>query len=143
MPVDPLVLRRRLRTLERCLRALRELRKRGREAFVRDDAVQDRVERNAELLAQSCVDIALHIVSASGVAAPETYSDAIRAVAPVVGLPEKVTDRVAAAVRLRNILVHMYLDIDHGRLFDELDWIEDTEILAAHVERWLSAIEGV
>lgn len=141
MPVDPLVLRRRLRALERYLRVLRELRERGREAFVTDEAVQDRVERNAELLTQTCIDIALHIVSASGASAPETYTDAVRSTASVIGLPADVTDRLAAAARLRNILVHMYLDIDHGRLFDELDWIEDTERFARAVEQWLTAHE--
>ncbi|HEU4619224.1 MAG TPA: HepT-like ribonuclease domain-containing protein [Gammaproteobacteria bacterium] len=139
MPVDPLVLRRRLRALERYLRVLRALRERGREAFVHDEAVQDRVERNVELLAQTCTDICLHIVSASGTAAPETYSDAVRAAAPIIALPADLTDRLAAAVRLRNMLAHMYLDIDHGRLFDELGWIEDTETFAAAVERWLAA----
>src|SRR5690606_38116817 len=123
LPVDPVVLRRRLRALERYLRVLRELRRRGREAFVSDEVVQDRVERNAELLAQSVADIALHIVSASGSSAPESYSDAVRSAATIVGLPTELTERLAAAVRLRNILVHMYLDIDHGRLYDELDWI--------------------
>jgi len=141
LPVDPLVLRRRLRGLERYLRVLRTLRERGREAFVHDEVVQDRVERNAELLAQTCADIALHIVSAAGSVAPETYSDAIRAAAPIIKLPAEETDRLAAAVRLRNILAHMYLDIDHGRLFDELEWIEDTETFAAAVERWLRTQE--
>ena len=28
-------------------------------------------------------------------------------------------------------------DIDHGRLFDELDWIESTEEFAAAIEHWL------
>lgn len=138
MPVDPVVLRRRLRALERRLRVLRELRGHGRDAFVHDEAVQDRVERNAELLAQSCADIALHILSASGTAAPETYGDAVRAVAPLIQLPSELTERLAAAVRLRNILVHMYLDIDHGRLFDELDWIDDMERFAVLVDQWLA-----
>jgi uncharacterized protein YutE (UPF0331/DUF86 family) len=137
LPVDPIVVRRRLRALERYLRVLRQLRARGRDAFLRDEAVQDRAERNAELLAQVCADIALHIVSAAGTAAPETYGDALRLVAPIVELDAGVTDRLAAAARLRNILVHMYLDVDHGRLFDELGWIDDTETFAASVERWL------
>jgi uncharacterized protein YutE (UPF0331/DUF86 family) len=133
-------LRRRLRALERYLRVLRALRARGRDAFVRDEIVQDRAERNAELLAQTCADVALHIVSAAGSAAPETYSEAIHAAAVILELPAELTERLAAAVRLRNILVHMYLDIDHGRLFDELGWIEDTEQFAACVERWLSRL---
>jgi uncharacterized protein YutE (UPF0331/DUF86 family) len=139
LPVDPVVVRRRLRALERYLRVLRQLRARGRDAFVNDEVVQDRVERNAELLAQSCADIALHIVSATGAAAPESYGDAIRSAAPIVGLPAELADRLVAATGLRNLLVHMYLDIDHGRLFDELGWIEDTEQFAALVDRWLDS----
>lgn len=138
MRVDPPVLRRRLRAVERYLRVLRLLRERGRDAFVRDEVVQDRVERNAELLAQSCADIALHIVSASGAGAPETYGEAIRSVAPLIELSSDVAERLATAMGLRNILAHMYLDIDHGRLFDEIAWIDDSERFAAAVERWLS-----
>lgn len=52
MPVDALVLRRRLRAMERTIRVLRELRARGRDAFSFDEATQDRVARNAQLLAQ-------------------------------------------------------------------------------------------
>lgn len=63
--------------MERSLRVLRELRQRGRAAFVADEAVQDRSERNAQLLAQACADIALHILAASGAAAPETYAEAL------------------------------------------------------------------
>ena len=106
-----------------------------------DVAIQDRVERNAELLAQVCIDVALHIVAASGTAAPETYREALRALAPIIDLADDVAARLASAAGLRNLLVHMYLEIDHGRLYDEMGWIDDTEALAAGVERWLQAIE--
>jgi len=52
-------------------------------------------------------------------------------------IPTPLGARLAEAVRLRNILVHGYLDIDHGRLFDELAWIESTEEFAVAIERWL------
>jgi uncharacterized protein YutE (UPF0331/DUF86 family) len=135
-------LRRRLRRLERCLRVLRVLRGGGRGAFVSDEAVQDRAERNAEVAAQSCADIALHIVSASGGAAPETYADAVRALARDGVVSQELAERVAAVVRLRNILVHDYIDVDHGRLFDELGWLDDASSFGEAVERWLEAQEG-
>lgn len=135
-------MRRRLRALERYLRTLRELRALGRATFTGDAAVQDRAEHNAERLAQVCTDIALHIVAASGQAAPETYAAAMQALGPIVGLPEATVQRLSAAAGLRNLLVHMYLEVDHGRLYDELDWIDDTEILADRVERWLQSIEA-
>jgi uncharacterized protein YutE (UPF0331/DUF86 family) len=139
LPVDPVVLRRILRAIERSLRVLRELSRRGRDAFVSDEAVQDRADRHAQLLAQGCADIALHILAASGAAAPETYADALTALAATGVIPPALGDRLAGAVRLRNILVHGYLDIDHGRLFDEIAWIEDAAEFAAVIERWLEA----
>ena len=137
LPVDPVVVRRRLRAVERSLRILRTLRSRGRDAFVSDEVVQDRAERHAQLLAQACADIALHILAGTGSAAPETYSEALSALAGEGVIPAPVGARLGEAVRLRNILVHGYLDIDHGRLFDELDWIENTEEFAAAIEHWL------
>ncbi len=118
---------------------LRGLRLEGRAAFESDEAVQDRVDRNAQLLAQACADIALHILSATGGAAPETYADALTKLGDAGVIDPTLSVRLAAAVRLRNVLVHGYLDVDHGRLFDELDWIEDTATFAAAIESWLVA----
>jgi len=123
--------------MERWLRVLRQLRERGREAFLSDEVVQDRAERNAHLLAQACADIALHIVAATGTAAPETYAEAVAALGSAGVITASLVDRLSGAVRLRNILVHGYLDVDHGRLFDELGWIEDAAEFALVVERWL------
>jgi uncharacterized protein YutE (UPF0331/DUF86 family) len=124
--------------MERSLRVLRQLRTRGRNAFVSDEAVQDRADHNAQLLAQACADIALHVIAASGTAAPETYAEALIALGATGVVPEALAARLSGAVRLRNILVHAYLDVDHGRLFDELGWIEDAAEFAAVVDRWLT-----
>ncbi len=123
--------------MERSLRILRTLRSRGRDAFLSDEVVQDRAERHAQLLAQACADIALHILAGTGSSAPETYAEALSALGGAGVIPSPLGATLAEAVRLRNILVHGYLDIDHGRLFDELGWIESTEEFAATIERWL------
>jgi uncharacterized protein YutE (UPF0331/DUF86 family) len=138
LPVDAVVVRRILRAMERALRTLRKLRGLGRTAFESDEAVQDRADRNAQLLAQGCADIALHIVAASGAAAPDTYAAALVRLGALGVVAPDLAERLAAAVRLRNILVHGYLDVDHGRLYDELGWIEDTATFAAAIERWLT-----
>ena len=123
--------------MERSVRVLRALRSRGRDAFLSDEAAQDRAERHAQLLAQACADIALHFLAASGAAAPDTYAAALTAFGTTGVITPVLGSRLAGAVRLRNILVHGYLDIDHGRLFDELGWIEDAAQFAAAIERWL------
>jgi len=66
------------------------------------------------------------VTTVTGTAAPETYAEALSALAADAVIPGPLGARFAPAVRLRNILVHGYLDIDHGRLFDELGWIEST-----------------
>jgi len=118
---------------------LRALRARGRGAFEADEIVQDRADRHAQLLAQACADVALHILAATGAAAPETYADALVQLGAVGVISPPLAARLAGAVRLRNVLVHGYLDIDHGRLFDELEWIEATAEFASVIERWLEA----
>jgi uncharacterized protein YutE (UPF0331/DUF86 family) len=138
LPVDAVLVRRRLRALERAVRVLRQLRDQGRLAFVNDEIVQDRVARNAQLAAQACADVALHILAASGRESPETYASALVALAKLGIVPRDLGDRLAAAVRLRNILVHDYLEVDHGRLFDELGWIEDAVTFAARIDAWLA-----
>lgn len=125
--------------MERSLRVLRELRRGGRDAFVSDEVVQDRAARNAQLLAQACADIALHIIAASGASVPETYAEALTALGSAGVIATSLAERLAGAVRLRNVLVHGYIDLDHGRLFDELGWIEDAAEFAVVIERWLEA----
>lgn len=137
MAVDPAVVRRIMRAMERSLRVLRGLRAKGRDTFLVDEATQDRAERHAQLLAQGCADIAVHILAGTGAAAPETYADALTALASAGVVTPDLAARLAGAVRLRNILVHAYLDIDHGRLFDELGWIEDAAAFATAIESWL------
>ena len=91
-------------------------------------------------LHKPAADIALHILAGTGSSAPETYAEALSGLAGAGVIPTPLGARLAAAVRLRNILVHGYLDVDHGRLFDELDWIESTEEFAAAIESWLEQI---
>jgi uncharacterized protein YutE (UPF0331/DUF86 family) len=98
------------------------------------------VERNAQLAAQTCTDVALHIVAASGRASPETYADALRALADLGIVTAELADRLAGAARLRNLLVHGYLDVDHGRLFDELGWIDEAAAFGTAIERWLETL---
>ena len=54
-------------------------------------------------------------------------------------VPTRLVERVAGIDGLRNILVHDYLKVDHGRLFDDLtEGLDDFEAFAAHVAPFLS-----
>lgn len=114
------VLARKLASLERYLEDLGP--HRGREP---DDVRRDpyEVERLLELVVQVAVDILTHELAERGVT-PQSYRAAFLGAADADLLPEDLADRLADAAGLRNVLVHMYDDIDY-------------EIVAASVNRAL------
>lgn len=82
--------------------------------------------------------MSVSVVNWYGASVPESSAEALTALGVAGVIAAALAERLAGAVRLRNILVHGYLDIDHGRLFDELGWIEGTSEFAVAIERWLA-----
>jgi len=82
------------------------------------------------LCAESVLDIAAHVIADSGLRTPTTHRESfqIRAESGVLGgTLAKQMERWAS---LRNVLVHLYLEVDHNILFDilkddlgQLSWI--------------------
>lgn len=112
------VLVRKLASLERYLEDLGPHRERDADQVRRDPY---EVERLLELVVQVAVDIVTHELAERGVT-PESYRDAFLSAARADLLPRSLADRLANAAGLRNVLVHMYEDIDY-------------EIVAASVHR--------
>lgn len=93
------------------------------------------IERGLQLCVQAVLDIAAHIVAASGSSVGDEYRDHIVALGQLNVLPAEFAERIAPMAGFRNILVHEYLDVDvnevHRALTDGLDdliefarWIE-------------------
>lgn len=86
---------------------------------IADDAYE--VERLLELIVQVCVDLVTHELAERGIV-PETYRDAFRRAGDEGLLPTDLAASLADAAGLRNILVHVYEQIDY-------------EIVAASIDR--------
>jgi uncharacterized protein YutE (UPF0331/DUF86 family) len=69
------------------------------------------VERGLQLCAQNALDIATHLVAASGLDAPD-YASAIDRLAELGVLPMDFAARFRAIAGFRNVLVHGYLEVD-------------------------------
>jgi len=52
-------------------------------------------------------------------------------------LEEDLADRLAQAAKQRNVLVHLYLDVDDRKVFDSLSRLDDLRRFAAFVEEQL------
>lgn len=111
------VLARKLASLERYLDDLRP--HRGVSAGeLRDDPY--RVERLLELVVQVAVDVVTHELAERRVT-PDSYRDAFRQAGRAELIPDELAGRLADAAGLRNVLVHMYDDIDYEVVAPSVD----------------------
>lgn len=111
------VLARKLRALERYLDDLRPHRGTSPERL-RESPYE--VERLLELMVQVAVDVVTHELAERG-ATPESYRDAFLRAAAADLIPEGLSRRLADAAGLRNVLVHMYDEIDYEIVAESVD----------------------
>jgi uncharacterized protein YutE (UPF0331/DUF86 family) len=118
--VDEGVLRRRLDALLQYLELLRPFAAVSRDEFVRDPRQHDLAERYLHLAAECALDIANHVIADAGFEAPETYRAAFEILERHGVIDSDLARRLQAWAGFRNILVHGYLDVDHGLSWDAL-----------------------
>ncbi len=68
---------------------------------------------------------------------PAAYAMVFGALARMGVIDGELAERLARAARLRNLLVHLNLQVDPERLWDALGELRDLEALAAAVEGYL------
>lgn len=123
--MDLQVVRRRLRKLDELVQQLSEFAARDLDEFVSDEIARAACERILQVAIQIVLDIGAHVLSDRGALDWEEYREIPLRLAREGVLPEELGERLALAAGLRNILVHMYLEVDpaqvHGILRDHLD----------------------
>ena len=115
--VDREVFDSRLARLEDLLRHLRRLAEVDRATFLADPAVQAQAERWMQLVGEVCLDLAQHLIASRGWRTPATYREAFRVLAGEGVLSPELAEQMQGWAGLRNILVHLYLEIEHDKLF--------------------------
>jgi uncharacterized protein YutE (UPF0331/DUF86 family) len=66
--------------------------------------------------AQVCIDVANHVIASEGHRAPKDYGDAFRVLAEVGVLDEALAERMVSLAGARNVIVHLYAEVDDDRL---------------------------
>lgn len=118
--VDREVFNRRLAKLEELLRSLRALAGEERARFLTDRALQAQAERWLHLAAECAIDLAHHLIADRGWSTPATYKEAFAVLQREGVLSEQLSDQMSNWAALRNVLAHLYLEIDHAIIFDVL-----------------------
>ena len=127
MPSENLL--RRVKRFERSVRRLGRLRGRSVEELLSDEDAIDILENNVRIAVEALLDVARYIIAFMGWERPTGY----REVADILERHKVIEPGEAQLLRglagLRNVIFHLYADVDYERLVGFLDIVEDVERL--------------
>ena len=128
---------RRLDELSERLARLAALAERPRADFDADPFLRDIVERNLEVAAQCCLDIAHRVVALEGALKPRDDYESVLRLGELGVLPAAFAARLAPIAGLRNVLVHGYVAIDWNQIYPLLQNLYDLAEFGRLVRGWL------
>jgi len=82
-----------------------------------------------QLAIQAAIDVALHVAAEDFAKTPQDYGSSFVILAEGGILNARLADNLVKGTKLRNILVHAYLDIDEEKMWQNLEGLADLEIL--------------
>lgn len=137
--IDPGSVGRRLRRLDEQVARLRELADRTREAFLSDAQAQAAAERLLQTSIQILLDVGAHVLSDRGVVDWEEYREIPLRLADEGVIGRELAERLERAAGQRNILVHMYLEVDPELVYRTLS--EELDVFGAFAGAVLELLE--
>lgn len=129
----------RIERLEELIERLDAVRSRGEPAYLADSEQQAMTERWLQLAIQVCIDLGTQIASEHSAPPPSDYADVFTVLGTAKVLPDELAQRLGQAARQRNLLVHLYMEIDSRAVFASLDRLDDLRQFAAIVGEMIAA----
>lgn len=116
------------------LEELEGVRSAGEEAYLADAKQRLATERLLQLSTQICIDLAAQVVSEQSATPPASYSDVFKILGDKGVVSADLAKRLGDAARQRNLLVHLYMEIDDRAVFASLAFLDDLREFAKIVE---------
>lgn len=129
----------RLGRLEHLIERLDRVRRDGEEAYLVDEDRRAMTERRLQLAVQIAIDIAAAVASEQAVPPARDYAGVFVVLGRGGLLDGDLAERLAAAARQRNLLVHDYLELDDRLVFASLEHLDDLRAFAARVAELVDA----
>ena len=86
---------------------------------------------------EGCVDVAQHLCASETWGPPANNADAVRLLARHGVVGDALGVSVASAVGFRNVLVHLYADVDDRRVIEHLHRLDELEAFVGEVAAWV------
>lgn len=132
--IDSEVIESKVDIVERNLGLLRVLSGESRGEFKASYRDVQAAKHSLQEAIEACLDIANHVISASGFRRAETYGEMFQVLEEQEIIPPGLSEKLQDMAGFRNLLVHRYGDIDLDRLYVIMR--DDTE----DIKRFVSII---
>lgn len=138
--VDLDVFRLRLAKLDEYLEYLDEMARRETSELLGDPGLLAQTERWMHLVVEAALDLGQHVIAAEGWRTPTTNREVFQILRERRVISDELGRQMEGWTGLRNVLVHLYLMIDHERLLQILH--EELDQPRAYVAALLAFLDG-
>ncbi|HSS33365.1 MAG TPA: DUF86 domain-containing protein [Solirubrobacterales bacterium] len=125
----------RVQRLEELIERLDEVHRGGEDAYLADEQRRAATERWLQVAVQICIDLGTQLVTEQSARPPSDYSEVFKILGEKGVIPSDLAHRLADAAKQRNLIVHLYLEIDDRAVFASLAHLDDLREFAASLER--------
>lgn len=112
--VDKNLILRKISELEKYLEQLKEFSAITLDEYKSDWKTQRIIERTLQIMIETCVDIANHIIADNNMRPPTSYADTFKVLSEKSVLNNELSDIMSRMTKFRNIVVHQYEKVDAG-----------------------------
>jgi uncharacterized protein YutE (UPF0331/DUF86 family) len=118
--VDPIRIRDLLGHIADAQRYLRQLGQMSEQAFLADFRNTESAKYLFIVATEAAIDLCNHIVSHQGSRSPKDYADCFVVLADITVITPELSTRLQRMARVRNLLVHVYAQVDNQRVYQLL-----------------------
>jgi uncharacterized protein YutE (UPF0331/DUF86 family) len=139
MKADPIRIRELLGAMADAERRLRQLSQESEEAFLADYRNTESAKYLLIVATESAIDVCNHLVARLGGRAPEDYADCFAVLTTLGVIDADLAQRLRQMARFRNLLVHLYWQVDDRRVYRILhENLDDLSEYRRRVRDWLA-----
>jgi uncharacterized protein YutE (UPF0331/DUF86 family) len=109
-----------IRHLRQYTTYLQDIVQQDRQEFLGDPKSIGSARYYLQVSIETCISIANHIIATERLRAPTDYKDSFKVLNEAGILPDKFTRTMREMAGLRNLLVHLYWDVDDQMVYDSI-----------------------
>jgi len=132
--------------LQEYISRLEKIRQKPIEEYLKDKTLQAATERYLQIAIETCINIGNRLLSLhqfkGNFKAPKTYADIFKTLASLNVIPKDFADKLARMCAMRNILVHVYWEVDSKLVYRTIHYeLDDFGKFLSYVMAFLNKLE--